>query len=59
MKGVGSTVQTFQAAIDGEDYEFKEMYPTFIEIAEKEGNRGGGRLVPQCQWPWRKPTLTL
>ena len=39
MKGVADTKQNLQAAIDGEGYEFKEMYPGFIEIAEKEGNR--------------------
>ena len=39
MKGVADTKQNLQAAIDGEGYEFKEMYPAFIEIAEKEGNR--------------------
>ena len=39
MKGVGDTKQNLQAAIDGEDYEFKEMYPGFIEIAKKEGNQ--------------------
>jgi len=39
MKGVADTKQNLQAAIDGEGYEFKEMYPGFIEIAEKEENR--------------------
>ena len=39
MKGVADTKQNLQAAIDGEAYEFKEMYPAFIEIAEKEGHR--------------------
>jgi rubrerythrin len=39
MKGVGDTKQNLQAAIDGEEHEFKEMYPGFIEIAKKEGNR--------------------
>ena len=39
MQGVGDTKQNLQAAIDGEGYEFKEMYPAFIEVAEKEGNR--------------------
>ncbi len=39
MKGVADTKQNLQTAIDGEGYEFKEMYPAFIEIAEKEGNR--------------------
>ena len=39
MQGVADTKRNLQAAIDGEEYEFKEMYPGFIEIAEKEGNR--------------------
>ena len=49
MKGVGDTKQNLQAAIDGEEHEFKEMYPAFIEIAEKEGKSGGGGLLPQRQ----------
>lgn len=40
MGGAKDTKQNLQAAIDGEGYEFKEMYPKFIEEAEKEGNRG-------------------
>ena len=39
LKGVADTKQNLQAAIDGEGYEFKEMYPAFIEIAKKEGNQ--------------------
>jgi rubrerythrin len=39
MKGVADTKQNLQAAIDGEGYEFKEMYPAFVEVAKKEGNR--------------------
>ena len=39
MKGVADTKQNLQSAIDGEGYEFKEMYPAFIDVAEKEGNR--------------------
>jgi rubrerythrin len=39
MQGVGDTKRNLQAAIDGEGHEFKEMYPAFIEVAEKEGNR--------------------
>ena len=39
MQGVADTKQNLQAAIDGEGYEFKEMYPAFIEVAKKEGNR--------------------
>ncbi|QJA06584.1 rubrerythrin family protein [Thermosulfurimonas marina] len=37
MGGIGSTVENVQAAIHGETYEFKTMYPEMIEIAEKEG----------------------
>ena len=39
MKGVGDTKQNLQAAIEGEGYEFKEMYPGFIKEAEAEGNK--------------------
>ena len=40
MGGVGDTRQNVQAAIDGEKYEFNEMYRDFIQKAEAEGNRG-------------------
>jgi rubrerythrin len=40
MKGVEDTRGNLQAAIDGERYEFKEMYRDFIQRAEEEGNRG-------------------
>ncbi len=33
MGGIGGTKANLQAAIDGEGYEFKEMYPAFIEVA--------------------------
>ncbi len=39
MKGVGDTKQNLQAAIEGEGYEFREMYPAFIKQAEAEGNK--------------------
>jgi len=39
MKGVGDTKQNLQAAIEGEGYEFEEMYPGFIQDAEAEGTR--------------------
>src|SRR5208283_625824 len=38
MKGVADTKQNLQAAIDGEEYEFKEMYPAFIKAAQADGN---------------------
>lgn len=39
MKGVGDTKQNLQAAIEGENYEFQEMYPAFIDVAEAEGEK--------------------
>lgn len=33
----GTTEENLQAAIDGEHYEYTEMYPEFAETAEKEG----------------------
>lgn len=35
---VKSTAENLQAAVDGETYEFTEMYPGFIEEAKTEGN---------------------
>jgi len=39
LAGVGDTKQNLQAAIEGEGYEFREMYPAFIQEAEAEGNK--------------------
>ncbi len=39
MKGIGDTTENLQAAIDGEAYEFKNMYPTFLEKALAEANK--------------------
>lgn len=36
--GKPSTKECLQKAIDGETYEFTEMYPKFEEEAEREGN---------------------
>ena len=33
----GDTAKNLQAAIDGENYEWTEMYPEFAETAQKEG----------------------
>lgn len=38
MDGVKSTADNLKAAIEGETYEFKSMYPEFIKVAEEEGN---------------------
>ena len=39
MDGVGSTADNLQAAIEGETYEFTEMYPPMIEQAETDGHK--------------------
>ena len=39
MGGVKDTKQNLRAAVEGEGYEFKEMYPGFIKEAEAEGNK--------------------
>ena len=38
MGGVKTTVDNLQAAIEGEGYEFREMYPQFVAEAEQERN---------------------
>lgn len=39
LAGVGSTADNLQAAIDGETYEFEQMYPPMLEQAEGEGHK--------------------
>lgn len=39
MGGINSTVENLEAAIGGEEFEFKQMYPKFIEEAEAEGEK--------------------
>lgn len=39
LEGIGSTAENLQAAIDGETYEFTEMYPPMLEQAEAEGHK--------------------
>ncbi len=39
MEGVGSTVDNLQSAIDGETYEFTEMYPPMVKDAEAESHK--------------------
>ena len=39
MDGVNSTADNLQAAIDGETYEFTEMYPPMLEQAEADGHK--------------------
>ena len=39
LDGVGETIDNLKAAIEGEGYEFREMYPPFLALAQQEGNR--------------------
>lgn len=36
---VGSTADNLKDGIAGETYEYKEMYPPFVKVAEEEGNK--------------------
>jgi len=37
LKGIGASKQNLQAAIEGESYEFEDMYPAFAKAAREEG----------------------
>jgi rubrerythrin len=39
MGGVGSTLENLTAAVQGETYEYTEMYPPMLAQAEKEGHK--------------------
>ncbi len=39
LDGVGSTAENLQAAIDGETYEYTEMYPPMLQQAEADGHK--------------------
>ena len=39
LKGIGDTKANLKEAIEGENYEHTDMYPTFAKEAEEEGNR--------------------
>ncbi len=43
MKGVGSTEENLKEAIEGETYEFKNMYPDMIKDAQEEGDKAAER----------------
>jgi rubrerythrin len=38
--GLGSTSQNLEGAIEGETYEINEMYPSFLETAQRQKERG-------------------
>ncbi len=39
LDGVGSTAENLKAAIEGETYEYTEMYPPMLDQAEKENHK--------------------
>jgi len=39
MGGIQKTVENLAAAIEGEGFEFQEMYPPYLEQAQQEGDR--------------------
>ena len=43
LAGIKSTKENLEAAIGGETFEFKEMYPQMIKDAEEEDNKGALR----------------
>jgi rubrerythrin len=43
LNGIKSTKENLEAAIRGETFEFKNMYPQMIQEAEEEENRGALR----------------
>jgi rubrerythrin len=44
LDGLGSTAENLRAAIEGEDYEVKAMYPEFAEQAMAEGDKQAAAL---------------
>lgn len=47
LQGIGDTKANLKEAIEGENYENIEMYPTFAKEAEEEGNMEAARLFRQ------------
>ena len=43
LKGIKTTKENLQEAIDGESHEYTNMYPAMIETARKEGNQEAER----------------
>jgi rubrerythrin len=47
LGGIGDTAANLQAAMEGENYETTEMYPTFAQEASDEGKREAAVLFRQ------------
>lgn len=44
LGGIGTTEENLKTGIAGESYEFKEMYPEFLERAIAEGNKAAEKV---------------
>ncbi len=49
LKGIRSTKENLQEAIDGETHEFKSMYPAMIDEAKQSGSRRCCKNFPICK----------
>ncbi len=47
LKGIGNTKENLKAAIEGENYEHSDMYPTFAKEAEEEGDEKAAKLFKE------------
>ncbi|WP_071705310.1 rubrerythrin family protein [Murdochiella vaginalis] len=43
--GIGTTAENLQGAIDGETFEFTEMYPAYIQVAEMQEEQAAVRAM--------------
>jgi rubrerythrin len=44
MGGIRSTAENVAAAVEGEGYEYQQMYPKFLAEAQAEGNRAAATI---------------
>ena len=47
LNAIGDTAANLKAAMEGEDYEVTDMYPTFAKEAEEEGHKEAALLFKQ------------
>ena len=47
LNKLGDTAANLKTAMDGEEYEVKDMYPTFAQQAKEEGNKKAAQLFLQ------------
>lgn len=47
INGLGSTEENLKAALDGENFEFEDMYPKFAAEAREEGNMEAAKIFEE------------